>query len=348
MIFLGLTVAGPEEEVRLLKGLQKKFNLSPEKAERLLEKVPVIVKKGIPKEQMERYVSAFESIGGRVRVEEEFVPETPELTLPPETGKRPFLGKMLTCSQCGFEQPETDRCAQCGLVISKYWRDQETARTFGSQVREVPSEEEYFPWESGEGFIRAFLRTTSEALFSPTLFFRKVAAGEGYGSPLVYALLAGIIGAAGSVMWQWILFSRLFPLEMLFPRSSYSFLLAIVCASLPFVVAFSIVVESAVLHLCLIIVGGNRKGFQATFRVVSYSWGGYLFGIIPFIGSTIGGIYSVILVILGVREGHGISTGRSVLAVFLPILVMVGLGILSVMIVPMFFGPGRFLRGVGV
>ena len=46
VVFLGMVVAGPEEEARLIGGLQKKFNLSPERAERLLHKVPVVVKKG--------------------------------------------------------------------------------------------------------------------------------------------------------------------------------------------------------------------------------------------------------------------------------------------------------------
>ena len=65
VIFLGLAVAGPEEEARLLAGIRKNFNLSPEKAERLLQRVPIVVKKGISKEEMERYVQAFESFGGQ-------------------------------------------------------------------------------------------------------------------------------------------------------------------------------------------------------------------------------------------------------------------------------------------
>lgn len=348
VIFLGLAVAGPEEEIRLLKGLEKKFNLSPEKAERLLQKVPVIVKKGIPKDEVERYVSVFESFGGRVRVEEEPVPETPEVSLPPGPEKKPFMGRMVTCPQCGFEQPDTDECVKCGLIISKYQQHQEMARSFESQVREISSEDKYSPWESGEGFIWAFLRTTREALFSPTLFFRKVAAGEGYWPPLIYALIAGIIGAAGSMLWQWLIFSRLFPRGMLAQYFSYSLLLAILCAAIPFMVAFFILVASVVLHLCLMIVGGNKKGFQATFRVVSYSWGGSLFGIIPFIGSTIGWIYALILAIFGVREVHGISTGRAVVAVLLPYIVVAGLGIIAAIVIPMFLGSVRFFGGVGV
>ena len=78
VIFLGLTVAGPEEEIRLIKGLQKKFNLTPEKAERLLQKVPIVIKKGISKEEMERYVRAIEEVGeGKVRAEEDPQIESP-------------------------------------------------------------------------------------------------------------------------------------------------------------------------------------------------------------------------------------------------------------------------------
>ena len=75
VIFLGLAVAGPEEEARLISGLQKRFNLSPERAERLLQRVPIVVKKGVSVQEMERYVRAFKEIGGRVRVEEEPVAE---------------------------------------------------------------------------------------------------------------------------------------------------------------------------------------------------------------------------------------------------------------------------------
>jgi len=65
VIFLGLSVIGPEEEGRLLKGLQKRFNLTPERAESLLQRVPVVVKKGLSKDDAERFAKAFEEIGER-------------------------------------------------------------------------------------------------------------------------------------------------------------------------------------------------------------------------------------------------------------------------------------------
>ena len=91
---------------------------------------------------------------------------------------------MMTCPQCGFEQPETDECIKCGIIISKHVQFQEMARSYEGQVREI-SAEEYTPWESGEGFINAFYRTTRDSLFSPSQFFKKISFGEGYWAPFL-------------------------------------------------------------------------------------------------------------------------------------------------------------------
>lgn len=348
VIFLGMAVAGPEEEVRLIKGLQKKFNLTPEKAESLLQRVPIVVRKGISKEEMERYVKAFEEIGGRVRVEEEPITEPPEISQPSEPTKKPYMGPMITCPQCGFEQPETDECIKCGVILSKYREYQEMARSYEGRVREISSGDKYSPWESGDGFVSAFLKTTRDVLFSPTQFYKKVAPGEGYWSPLIYGIIAGIIGAGVSLLWQRLLFFQLIP-----PRFQafipYSLHVSFIVIGMPFMMAFSILVGSGVIHLCLMIVGGNKKGFQATFRTISYSFSTVLFDIVPFIGNIIGRIYMMILFIIGLREGHGISTGRAAFAVFLPVIVAIGFGIIAILLfTSIFLGSMRFFGGVGV
>jgi hypothetical protein len=347
-------VIGPEEESRLLGGLQKKFHLTPGKAESLLQRVPIVVKKGVSKEEAEKYARAFEDIGGRVKVEEEpgsrleitheYEPKPrPTFTPRAEPEKEPYAGGMVTCPQCGFEQPKTDECIKCGIIISKYFQYQEMARTFEGQVREI-SAEEYTPWESGEGFLKAFYRTTRDSLFSPSQFFKKISSGEGYWAPLIYGLIAGIIGNGCAILWFWLFMAQLLPMDRI--PFQYSLSIFQIVVPLPFQQAVAIFLGSAIIHLCLMIVGGNNNGYKTTFRAISYSYSGYLFGIIPFIGLFIGNIYTFILTIIGVREGHGISTGKAILAVLLPLVVIFGLIFIAILLVMTFIGSMGFFGGV--
>jgi hypothetical protein len=348
LIFLGLSVVGPDEELRLLKGLQKKFSLSPERAERLLEKVPIVVKKGSSREEMEKYMRAFQEIGGKVRLEEEEpFPEFQGVSGEPEAEKPAYAGRMITCPQCSFEQPETDECVKCGLVFSRYAPYQEMAKFYQEKPGKIPSEGKEIPWESGEGFLGAFFNTAKTVLFSPARFFRQNGAEEGYGSPLLYGLIVGIIGLGGSMVWQWFFFANLFEFKIS-PALPYSLQLIGFTLALPLMVLLSIFLGSVVTHFCLIVVGGNKMGFQQTLRAVSYSYTGQLFGMIPVIGSTIGSIYTVILTIIGVKEGHGISTGRAIFAVLLPFILVAGLLIIAAIFIPLFLGSLRFVGGVSV
>ena len=128
--------------------------------------------------------------------------------------------------------------------------------------------------------------------------------------------------------------------------ATYSVFLTFAIISIPFTIALSIIIGSGVTHLCLMIVGGNRRGFEATFRAISYSHSALLFHIVPIVGTFVGGIYLFILAILGVREGHEISTGKAVLAVLLPFIVVTGLGILLAILIPLFIGSLGFHGGV--
>lgn len=358
VIFLGLSVIGPEEEGRLLKGLQKRFNLTPERAESLLQRVPVVVKKGLSKDDAERFAKVFEEIGGKVEVEEETPapemtrgdrpegkpePEPKPTLYHPEPEKKAYKVGMVVCPQCGFEQPETDECVKCGIIISKYTQFQEMARSVEGQVREI-STEEYTPWESGGGFVGAFFKTTQEVLFSPTKFFRKAAAGKGYWSPFIFAMISGIIGSGVALLWQWLFFTGFVPPQML-SATTYSVFLTVAVISIPFTMALSILIGSGITHLCLMMVGGNLRGYEATFRPICYSYAASLFYIVPIIGGFVGFVYLFVLAIIGVREGHEISTGKAVLAVLLPFIVIAVLGILLAILIPLFIGSLGFYGG---
>lgn len=77
-----------------------------------------------------------------------------------------------------------------------------------------------------------------------------------------------------------------------------------------------------ILHIFVYLVGG-RKGYMQTVKALMFAaTPNFLLGWIPII-SIISSIWSLILVILGIRELHQISMGKAILAVVLLIIVVV-------------------------
>lgn len=185
-----------------------------------------------------------------------------------------------------------------------------------------PEEAQYCPWEDMEkvGFFQAFLTTLREVLLSPSRFYRRMPTNRGLSNPLIFALILGVLGGVLGLAWQ----QAFVPQFEQFPGTAAPYLVGITIA-LPLIVLLALFVGSAIVHLCLMLVGGNRRGFEATFRVIAYSWSTQIFALVPLIGSFIIPIYSLVIEIIGLRESHGISTGRAALAIFLPFIVVIAL-----------------------
>jgi hypothetical protein len=83
-------------------------------------------------------------------------------------------------------------------------------------------------------------------------------------------------------------------------------------------VPISLAIWSGILHLCLLLVGGAREGYQATFRVVSYSAVTSIFNAVPFVGS-LASLWGLVLTVIGLREIHKTTTGRAVGALAIPL-----------------------------
>lgn len=76
-------------------------------------------------------------------------------------------------------------------------------------------------------------------------------------------------------------------------------------------------VGGAAIHLTGMIIGGRKEGFGQILKVLIYSsTPAMLLGWIPVAGA-ISGLWSIILLILGIRELYRISTARAVIAFFL-------------------------------
>jgi hypothetical protein len=98
-------------------------------------------------------------------------------------------------------------------------------------------------------------------------------------------------------------------------------------------------IGAGILHLLvMLIVESRNAGFEATFRVVTYSAVTSLLSWVPFIGGILS-LYGVYLSIVGMREINN-TTGKAALVVLIPaaIIILLVLELIALMGAVLFFG----------
>jgi hypothetical protein len=190
------------------------------------------------------------------------------------------------------------------------------------------------PWEHRKerGFVNAFIETLSMVLTRPAEAFSVMKREGGLGEPLIYALIGACSGGIVSF-----LFSLGFQSLGLFTNRHNNGLAAMagmgigsaMIILLPLFILIGLFIGSAIVHLCLMIVGGANQSFETTFRVLAFSQGsaGPL-QMIPLCGGMISGVWAIVCTCIGLARAHETDTGRAVLAVFLPLIVCCGGGLL--------------------
>jgi len=109
---------------------------------------------------------------------------------------------------------------------------------------------------------------------------------------------------------------------------------------IPLLVVVGIFIASAIIHLCLMVVGGANKSFETTFRVLAYAHGSSaVIQMLPVCGGLIAGIWGIVVSCIGLARAHETTTGRALLAILLPVILCCGLGVVLVV----FFGVGAAL-----
>ena len=192
-----------------------------------------------------------------------------------------------------------------------------------------PAPSSYVPWEDRQrlGFLPAFSQTWSDSVFRPAEFFRRVPKTGNIGAALLYAILIVTTGGLLSIFWQylfWDTFSNWENLESIIGREISRNILGVWALLLPLLAIISLFISSFIFHLCLLLVGGSKNGYEATLRGLCYSYGPYLFVLVPFCGGAIAGVWTFVLMIIGWRELHESTTGRVLLAVLLPFILCCG------------------------
>jgi len=204
------------------------------------------------------------------------------------------------------------------------------AQIGAAATSETPAARSGLPWEHRQerGFFNAFIETLAMVLTKPDLAFRTMKTDGGLGEPLIYALIGGCVGGIVSLLFSLGLQSMgLFTGQ----RDAFAVMAGVGIGSIVFIVLIPIFIVvglfigTAIVHLCLMIVGGANKSFEVTFRVLAFSQGstGPL-QMIPVCGGLIAGVWALVVNCIGLARAHETSTGRAVLAVLLPLVVCCG------------------------
>ena len=186
------------------------------------------------------------------------------------------------------------------------------------------------PWEDPESKsdFGAFFRTVIFALTHPVLFMMAVPwSAPRLGSPMIYAVLVGSIGQLAQTARIALnpepvkaALSRMPELANVTPE-------AMILATLPLipaVVVFGLLVQSAIAHGLLRLIGAAQMPFATTFRVFAYAESAAIFLWLPGLGPLVYKFMAIFMALNGLRMGQKAGLPASLIAL-MPLLFMYSL-----------------------
>ena len=194
-------------------------------------------------------------------------------------------------------------------------------------------------WRHELGLWRALLLTLREVLLSPGECFRVARREGGLSRPLAFDIVMNLlffITFLGFIILLYLAapsmaaarYPQIFNatwFETLTQNSQAVNLIAgvvvfwIMVLFLSIFIAIKVLVLAAVFHVFLLMFGGARHGYEATFRTTAYVDGATtVLNLIPWFGKILGGIVFLVETIIGLKNIHETQTWKCVLAVLVP------------------------------
>jgi hypothetical protein len=232
-------------------------------------------------------------------------------------------------TRCAFceqplPEPEPRFCPNCGHEI---------AGVLPSDLPAVPAAAAMGgpPWERPGAGLSELIETTKQVLTAPTAFFHTMSVTGGLGRPLAYGLILGTIGLVATTLYRAVFWASMGPgLTMMRHRAELPWILPYMQTGVglvlqlvlgpPFLIV-ALFISAGIVHLLLMLFGGARRGFEATFRVLCYCEATALISLIPLCGGPIQAVYLIVLGIIGLAEAHGVSRATTAAAILLPLIV---------------------------
>lgn len=252
------------------------------------------------------------------------------------------------CPHCGHES-EGEVCPLCGSEMSGGGRSGPS----GAASRDAPRPgrgsgaagegDGPVAWEDpAVAFPANAWRSWRESLFEPSSFFRRIDHGAPMARPILYFLLVTILGAFFNLFWQAYAYMPLAGEAAGYGGGFY----VVQFFATPFVVLFVLAIQTLILHLFVLMLAPDRRGIGATARVICYASGPVVLSLVPFVGALAGGVWGLVLQVIGVREAHRTTTGRAVVVALAPLLLAVLAVVALAVLVVLMMGQGELAAGL--
>ena len=167
----------------------------------------------------------------------------------------------------------------------------------------------------------------------------------GFSEPLIYGVVGGSVGAIAAFLFSILLHSfgmfadQQNALGAMAGMGIGSIGLIIL---VPLAIVIVLFIGAAIVHLCLMIVGGANQPFETTFRVLAFTQGSTgVLQLIPVCGGVIAAVWGIVVNCIGLARAHETDTGRAVLAILLPVVGCCGLAFVLVFMVGGLAGLGH-------
>lgn len=176
------------------------------------------------------------------------------------------------------------------------------------------------PWESREASFPAnLLQTWRQSVFEPTAFFRRMPVDAPLARPLLYYLIISVVTAFFVLVWRSV-GSSVLPVGLLGFGEPLVPLVEFFLE--PFLALVGLAIGTLVLHALVLLFTARHRRIGTTARVFCYSWGPGAFALFPLLGPPVGFIWSVVLLVIGVREAHETTSGRAAAVVLTPLIAL--------------------------
>jgi hypothetical protein len=197
------------------------------------------------------------------------------------------------------------------------------------------------PWENEGPPLQRFIDTMKGVLIDPMNTFANVRREGGLQAPLIYYLIGAMVAVAGAIIWHFLGFGGAMMMPGRGAAAGAAMGLGFLIIGLPICYVIGIFLGSLILHFLLMLFGGQKFPYETTFRAVAYAHGSSApLSFIPFCGGLIGGIWGLVVLIIGLAQMQETTIGKSAAAVLVPIVLCCGLAVVFAATVMTMIGIG--------